>query len=112
MKDILNQLVPSVRVEKWIWYDRDCVVRGYPSWVEVNLVIACDGTHYLVEVKSSTSDGDVVLLSKIAKLYRDVTGIDAKPMIITFFASKEAKEAANRLGIKLYVRSDVIGFEY
>lgn len=109
MRDVLSQLVPGARVEKWIWYDRDGVVRGYPSWIEVDLVISRDGVHYLVEVKSSVSDGDIVLLSKVARLYREVTGVEARPMIVTFFARKEAKDAAEKLGVKLYVHSDVVG---
>jgi len=41
------------KVERWTHYDEDGIVFGYPSVVEVDLIIK-DKEHILVEIKSST----------------------------------------------------------
>ena len=41
------------KVERWAHYDEDGIVFGYPSVVEVDLIIK-DKEHILVEIKSST----------------------------------------------------------
>ena len=101
MKGILEKILGKVKVEKWSYYDKEGEVFGYPSLIEVDMVIK-DREHFLIEIKSSTSRGDVHELYRIGKLYERVVKVKPKLMIIICYADNSAKEAAKILGVELY----------
>jgi hypothetical protein len=101
MKAVLERVVGGGHVEKWVYHDREGIVYGYPSVVEVDIVVRDDG-HYLVEVKASASRGDVVELKRMGDLYERVTGVKPKLILVTPQAHPKAKEAARALGVELY----------
>ncbi len=102
MEGILKEL-GFYDVKKWEDYDKDGMVFGYPSTVEVDLVIK-DDKHYLIEVKSSVSDGDVLKLKKIGEFYEKKTGVKPELVIVSPYIKEEAKEKCKIFGIKFYKR--------
>ncbi len=100
MKDILKEL-GFYNVEKWEEYDNEGMIFGYPSIVEVDLVIK-DDKHYLIEIKSSVSDGDVLKLKKIGEFYEKKTGVKPELFIVSPYIREEAKEKCKVFGIKFY----------
>ncbi len=80
--------------------DEEGVVYGYPSMVEVDLLIK-DDVHILLEVKSRVSKGDVTVLYRKGLLYEKVNGVKPRLVIIGGFIEKGAYEASGRLGVEL-----------
>jgi len=101
MKGIVEDILGVARVSKWVYFDKDGVVYGYPSQVDVDVAIK-DSTHILVEVKSSVSRGDVSEFSRVGKLYEVVTGIKPRLVMVTPFIDDRGLEAARTLGIEVY----------
>ncbi|MEO0268994.1 MAG: DUF3782 domain-containing protein [candidate division WOR-3 bacterium] len=100
MKDILKEL-GFYNVEKWEEYDNEGMIFGYPSIVEVDLVIK-DDKHYLIEIKSSVSDGDVLKFKRIGEFYEKKTGVKPELFIVSPYIREEAKEKCKIFGIKFY----------
>ncbi len=46
MEAVLRNILGYVKIEKWRYFDSEDYVRGYPSLIEVDLVIR-DGEHML-----------------------------------------------------------------
>ena len=90
---------------RWSAYDSEGLVYGYPSIVEVDVVIK-DGVHILVEVKSRADTGDILELARIARLYEAVEGAKPRLAIVAGYATRRALEAAKKLGVELYTYLD------
>ena len=102
MKDILEELgFPYYEIKKWETFDEEGFVYGYPSSIEVDLLIK-DKKHYLIEIKSSVSSGDVLEFKKIGELYEKKTNIKPELIIISPHIREEAKEKCNIFKIKYY----------
>jgi len=101
MKGIVEGILGVARVSKWVYFDKDGVVYGYPLQVDVDVAIK-DSTHILVEVKSSVSRGDVSEFSRVGRLYEMVTGIKPRLVMVTPFIDDRGLEAARTLGIEVY----------
>ncbi len=89
------------RVRRWAHYDEEGFVFGFPSVVEVDMVIS-DKEHILVEIKSSVSRADVYELWKVGQLYERIRGVKPRLAIVSPFVREEAKELAKELGIDVY----------
>ena len=89
------------RVERWTYYDEEGFVFGFPSLVEVDMVIS-DKEHILVEIKSSVSRADVYELWKVGQLYERIRGVKPRLAIVSPFVREEAKKLAKELGIDVY----------
>ena len=89
------------KVERWSHYDKEGVVFGHPSMVDVDLIVK-DREHILVEVKSSVSRGDVYELWRIGKLYERVEGVKPKLVVVSPYIEDTAKKTAEKLGIETY----------
>ncbi len=100
IKGIVEEVF-GAKAYRWTTYDKDGVVYGHPSEVEVDVVIR-DGKHVLVEVKSRVDAGDVIELARIAKLYEKTEGIKPELAIVAGFVSPKARKLAEKLGIKIY----------
>jgi len=100
MRHVVQEILGVAKVEKWVHRDDEGYVYGYPSIVEIDIVIK-DKIHILVEVKSRVSRSDVSELYKIGKLYEKIKGIKPRLLIIGGFIDHEAYEAAAKLGIEI-----------
>ena len=89
------------RVERWTYYDREGFIFGFPSVVEVDLIIR-DREHILVEVKSSISRADVFELWRIGQLYEKLKSVKPKLAIVSPYVESKARETAEKLGIEIY----------
>ena len=103
MKGVIEEILGVDRVEKWRYYDDKGEVYGYPSQVEVDLVIK-DDVHILVEIKASASSGDVVELWRIGNLYSRVMGVKPRLVLITPFIDEKGLNTARSLGVEVYTR--------
>jgi len=101
MRGVVEGILGVATVGKWVYFDKDGVVYGYPSQVDVDVAIK-DSTHILVEVKSSVSRGDVSEFSRVGRLYEMVTGIKPRLVMVTPFIDDRGLEAARTLGIEVY----------
>ena len=103
MKRLLQERFGVARVERWEFYDAKGEVRGFPSLVELDLVVR-DETHHLIEVKSSVSEGDIWLFNRKCEFYARTTGVEpekVKKLVLACFADEGAKRLAEKLGIEL-----------
>ena len=100
MKYVVEEILGVARVERWIYRDEEGLVYGYPSLVEVDLVVR-DREHVLIEIKSRVSKGDVAELYRIGRLYEKVRGIKPRLLIVGGFIDPQAYEAAAKLGIEI-----------
>jgi len=91
----------GAEAKRWTYLDRDGIVYGYESIVEVDVVIK-DNVHILVEVKSRADAGDIIELVRIGKLYEKVNGVKPKLAIVAGYVSKKAREVALRHGVEIY----------
>ena len=101
MKGIVEKPFGAGRVERWVYEDREGEVFGYPSQVEVDLLVK-DEVHVLVEVKSSASEADVAKLWRIGNLYARAMGVRPKLALVTPFIDARGLEAARKLGVEVY----------
>ncbi len=101
MKGVVEKLLGVGKVERWIFRDDSGEVYGYPSEIEIDILIK-DNEHILIEIKSSISRGDVIEFWRKGKLYEKVTGFKPKLVIISPYVDDRALEDINRFGIILY----------
>ena len=100
MKYVVEDVLGVAKVERWVYRDEEGFVYGYPSVVEVDVVVR-DREHILVEVKSRVSRGDVAELYRKGLLYEKVRGVRPKLMIIGGFVDPSAYEASAKLGVEI-----------
>jgi hypothetical protein len=90
-------------VERWIYYDDRGYVYGYPSEVELDVVIK-DGRTLAVEITSALKRGDLQQIKRKVELFSAVTGrrVDAVYVITPFIHDRNPDAviaAANAMGI-------------
>jgi hypothetical protein len=95
IRDLMKEA--GYMVEKWIWYDKDGKVYGYPSTIDLDVVVR-DEVLVIVEIASSLKRGEYIFIKKKAELYESVTGRKpSKIIIITpFIADKDPYEVILR----------------
>ncbi|HDN75878.1 MAG TPA: DUF3782 domain-containing protein [Acidilobales archaeon] len=100
MKYVISDIFGVAKVEKWVYRDDEGLVYGYPSVVEVDVLVR-DKEHVLIEVKSRVSKGDVSEIHRIGQLYEKVVKVKPKLVIIGGFIDKDAEFLASRLGVEI-----------
>jgi hypothetical protein len=90
-------------VERWIYYDNRGYVYGYPSEVELDIIIR-DGRTFAVEITSALKRGDLQQIKRKVELFSAVTGrkVDAVYVITPFIHDKNPDAViavANAMGI-------------
>ena len=105
MRNVIEQYFGG-EVGSWIHDDKEGIVFGHPSKVEVDLVVKGE-EHILIEVKSSIHRSDVSQLLREGRLYEKVKGVKPKLAIISPFVEEDAKEEAKSLGIPVFTRTSV-----
>mgnify|MGYP001770702498 CR=1 FL=1 len=92
-------------VEKWLHYDGDGYVYGYPSEVELDVVVK-DGIVMAVEITSSLRRTDLYAIKRKTELYERVTGkrVDRVVAITPYISDRNpsyVKAMAERMGVKI-----------
>ncbi len=100
MRSVVEEILGAGRVEKWRVLDEEGEVLGYRAEVEVDVLIKGEA-HVLVEVKSSASEGDVVRLWRVGRLYERRTGVKPRLVLVTPFPTGRAFEVARKLGVEI-----------
>ncbi len=100
MRYVIQEVLGVAKVEKWVYRDSEGFVYGYPSIIEVDLVLR-DKEHILIEVKSRVDRGDVYELYRIGKLYEKTVGIRPRLLVIGGFIEPRAYEIATTLGVEI-----------
>jgi Uncharacterized conserved protein containing a coiled-coil domain, COG5493 len=90
-------------VERWIYYDDRGYVYGYPSEVELDIIIK-DGRTLAVEITSALKRGDLQQIKRKVELFSAVTGrwVDAVYVITPFIHDRNTDAViavANAMGI-------------
>ncbi|MEM2579582.1 MAG: DUF3782 domain-containing protein [Desulfurococcaceae archaeon] len=105
VRDALKGIVGKelgYRVEEWNTYDDEGYVYGYPSNVQLDIVVS-NGKIIAVEVASHVKRSDPLILKKKVELYRKREGRDvSRVMFVTPFIDDDAIDACNRFGIEVY----------
>ena len=92
------------KVERWVKFDGEGFVYGYPSQVEVDVAIH-DERLILMEVKSHVRASDIYIFRRMAEFYEKVEGRKpARLIMVTPYADEKAMEASLRLGIEVYTK--------
>ena len=100
MKYVVEEIFGVGKVDKWIYHDEKGIVYGYPSIIEVDLLVK-DDLHILIEVKSRVSRGDVATLYRKGLLYKEVKKVEPKLVILGGFIDKDAYEASAKLNVEI-----------
>jgi len=100
IKYVIADLLREYRVDKWVYYDKKGVVYGYPSVVEVDVLVK-DREYILVEYKSSVDRGDVAELYRVGKLFEEEEGVKPKLLIVSPSIRRRARELAEKLGVEV-----------
>ncbi|MEM4423756.1 PD-(D/E)XK nuclease family protein [Pyrobaculum sp.] len=92
-------------VEKWLYYDGEGFIYGYPSEVELDVVVR-DGVTMAVEIASSLKRADLHAVRRKAELYEKATGrkVDRVVVITPYISDRNppyVKAMAERLGVKI-----------
>ncbi|MEM2552189.1 MAG: DUF3782 domain-containing protein [Sulfolobales archaeon] len=93
------------RVERWDYYDGEGYVYGYPSQVDLDVIVRNEKLA-VAEIRSSVSRGDLSVFRRKVELYEKVTGrkVDAR-YIITYYIGdrkpRELRRIARSLGIRI-----------
>jgi len=92
------------RVEKWVKYDKEGYVFGYPSQVEIDVAIH-DDKIILIEIKSYVRASDAYIFKRKSELYEKIEGKKPdKLIIITPYIEDKAVEIASRSNIEVYTK--------
>ncbi|MEM2424565.1 MAG: DUF3782 domain-containing protein [Candidatus Bathyarchaeia archaeon] len=92
------------KIEKWVRYDSQGFVFGYPSHVDIDVAIHDEKT-VLIEIKSHVDREDVYSFRRKCEFYKIVEGKEpTRLMIVTPYADEEAQEIAKQLGIEIYTK--------
>ncbi len=108
LKAVVERILGVARVSKLVIRDEEGVVYGYPTEVDIDVVVR-DSEHVIIEVKSRVDPGDVRIAALKARLYERVYGVKPRVLVVGDFVSPKAYEAAARLGVELKpaLRSEV-----
>ena len=92
----------KAKVEKWTYRDDEGYVFGYPAVVDIDIVVK-NGRVTVVEVTSHARASDIAALKRKAELYERITGKRVDEVVISSpFVEESAREAAERLGVRVY----------
>jgi hypothetical protein len=100
IKYLIEDLLKAYEVRRWTYYDNEGVVFGYPSVIDVDVLIR-DNEHILIEYKASIDRGDVAELAREGILYERVNKVKPKLLIVGPVVRKRALELAKALNIEV-----------
>lgn len=100
-------------VEKWLYYDADGYVYGYPSEIELDVIVK-DNITMIVEISSAIRRSDLIIIKRKAELYMRVTGkaVDRVLVITPYIGDRNpdyVRVMAERMGIKVITPEGAAG---
>mgnify|MGYP000330093696 CR=1 FL=1 len=96
IKYLIEDLLKKYKVSKWVKKDEKDVVYGYPSIIEIDVLVR-DKEVILVEYKASADKADVVELYRIGRFYEETEGVKPKLLLVSPTIRSRAKELADCL---------------
>ena len=94
----------GLKTVKWVKYDSEGYVFGYPSVVDVDVAMHDDRV-ILVEVKSHVGRADVYIFKRRAELYEKSVGRrPSRLVMVTPYADEDAVALANLYGVEVYTK--------
>ena len=110
LKGILEDL--GLEVEHFEEYDSECIVHDWPGPVEMDIIIK-NGILMLCELKSSMSRADIFEFYKKTLFYeKKYNRKGDRLIVISPMVEDKAREAADKLGVKIYSFAEGIQDEY
>lgn len=107
MRTVLREV--GFTAERFLDYDAQGEVFGYPEQIELDVVIT-NGKLMVLEIKSSLSKGDVYHFARKAAFYARKTGRQVeRKLIVTPYAEAQAKEAGMRSGVGICTDVNALG---
>jgi hypothetical protein len=100
LKKFLLEKMEVKEVKEWRGYDKEGIVFEHPSEIQIDLLLK-DKKHYLVELKSSATAGDVYLLFRKGKFYEQETGVRPKLIFVTVIMREEGEKLCQKLKVEL-----------
>ncbi|MFP3195358.1 MAG: DUF3782 domain-containing protein [Caldivirga sp.] len=100
IKYLIEDLLKAYEVRRWTYYDNEGVVFGYPSVIDVDILIR-DNEHILIEYKASIDRGDIAELAREGILYERVNKVKPKLLIVGPVVRRRALELAKALNIEV-----------
>ena len=100
IKYLVEDLFRAYEVRRWMYHDNEGVVFGYPSVIDVDVLIR-DNEHILIEYKASIDRSDVAELAREGILYERVNKVKPKLLIVGPVVRKRALELAKALNIEI-----------
>ncbi len=92
------------KIERWIEFDDTGFVYGYPSQVEIDVVVK-DSKLILIEISSHIRPSDVYEFKRKAEFYRKKTGKEPNRLImVSPFVEDRALKVARELGVEIYTK--------
>ncbi len=103
LREILDKEI-GLKIEKWVYYDSEGIVYGYPSQIEANIV-SYNKNILLMEFLPYVGALDVENFKKKAMLYEKIAG--RKPsrlIIITPYADEKSLGVAKELEVEIHIK--------
>jgi hypothetical protein len=103
LREILDKEI-GLKIEKWVYYDSEGIVYGYPSQIEANIV-SYNKNILLMEFLPYVEALDVENFKKKAMLYEKIAG--RKPsrlIIITPYADEKSLGVAKELEVEIHIK--------
>ncbi len=92
----------QAEVERWTHYDEEGYVFGYPSVIEIDILVR-NGRCMAIEITSHARASDVAALKRKVELYERVTGNKVDEVVISSpFIDESALAAARKLGVSTH----------
>ena len=103
LRDVLEKEM-GLKVERWVAFDEEGKVHGYPSTVEIDIAVK-DDKLLLIEITSHAKISDVTEVRRKADLYAEKSGNKPdKIIIIAPYIEENAQKAAETLQIETYTK--------
>jgi hypothetical protein len=101
MKSVIEELT-GFKVERYVGYDSEGKVFGWPDQVELDLVIR-DGMVWIMEIKSSVSKSDAYTFFKKVEFYKEREGKKvSRRIIVSPMIEPSAVKVIEDLGIECF----------
>ncbi|MEM1575731.1 MAG: DUF3782 domain-containing protein [Nitrososphaerota archaeon] len=103
LREMLDKEI-GLKIEKWVYYDNEGIVYGYPSQIEANIV-SYNKNIVLIEFLPYVGALDVENFKKKAMLYEKITGKKlSRLIIITPYADEKSLGVAKELEVEIHIK--------
>jgi hypothetical protein len=103
LREILDKEI-GLKIEKWVYYDNEGIVYGYPSQIEANIV-SYNNNMLLMEFLPHVEALDVESFKKKAMLYEKIAGKKlSRLIIITPYADEKSLGVAKELDVEIHIK--------